>query len=187
MHVMDGLDDNQFKCMFRVDRQTFHEILDSISPIMVERNAVKASNSSGSPITSKTRLAVMLGWLAGASHIDLCFCWGISIGTFYNKDRGPIWPTREAINLAFDIGLPLHDASQLDELAKGFYYHSGDILDGCVITVDGLAAHPQQPYDYKVWKEDYRFRKGGLTIIVIAGCDVDCYFVVVSCKHSGSW
>jgi hypothetical protein len=129
----------------------------------------------------------MLGWLAGASHIDLCFCWGISIGTFYNKDRGPIWPTIEAINLAFDIGLPLHDASQLDELAKGFYYHSGDILDGCVITVDGLAAHPQQPYDYKVWKEDYRFRKGGLTIIVIAGCDVDCCFVVVSCKHSGSW
>ena len=148
---------------------------------------VKASNSSGSPFSSKTRLAVTLRWLAGASHIDLCFAWGIGIGTFYNKDRGPIWPTIEAIDLAFDIGLPLHDTSRLDELAKGFYDHSGGILDGCVIAVDGLAVRTRQPYDHEVhWKKDYRFRKGGFAIIVIAGCDVDCRFIVASCKHSGS-
>jgi len=79
---MDRLDDNMFKCMFRVDHATFDEILHLISSFGLEGASIKACNSSGSAIDMKTRLAVALQWLAGASHIDLCFAWGIAIGTF---------------------------------------------------------------------------------------------------------
>jgi hypothetical protein len=37
-----------------------------------------------------------------------------------------------------------------------------------------------------IYKKDYRYRKGGFAIVVIAGCDVNCHFVVASCKDSGS-
>jgi hypothetical protein len=78
--------------------------------------------------------------------------------TFYNEDKGPLWPTIEALDLVFNMGLPLHDTSQLDELANGFYDDSGGISDGCVIAIDGLAVHSQQPYDHEVlYKRDCYF------------------------------
>jgi hypothetical protein len=61
--------------MFWVDRPTLDEILDLISPIMIEQDEQKAMNSSGMTIHPKTHLAVMLRWLAGGSHIHLCFVW----------------------------------------------------------------------------------------------------------------
>ncbi len=43
------------------------------------------------------------------------------------------------------------------------------------------------PYKKDVLKcKDYRFRKGGFAIIIIAGCDVDGRFITASAKHSGS-
>jgi hypothetical protein len=50
------------KRMFRVDRYTFEEILEKISPFLDEKNDQKAINSSGSPVTNKTQLAVTLRW-----------------------------------------------------------------------------------------------------------------------------
>jgi hypothetical protein len=60
---MDRLSDAVFKRMFRVDRPTFDEILDLISPIMIQRDEQKAMNSSGTQIHAKTHLAVTLRWL----------------------------------------------------------------------------------------------------------------------------
>ena len=183
---MDRLDDSTFKRMFRLDRKTFDEVLHLIEPIMVERDAKKAINSSGSQISAKTRLAVTLRFLAGGSHIDLCFAWGIGYSTFYS-DRGVLWPTIEALDAAFDMGLPLDDINRLEELSKVFFDHSGGIFDGCVLAIDGFAVRTRQPFDHEVlMKKDYRFRKGGFAIIAIAGCDVDCRFISVNCNHSGS-
>jgi hypothetical protein len=183
---MDLLDLSTFKRMFRVDRYTFEEILEKISPFLDEKNDQKAINSSGSPVTNKTRLAVTLRWLAGGSYVDLCFAWGVGVSTFYGE-RGIIWPTIEAIDLAFEMGLPLHDVEKLEELSMGFSEHSGGILDGCVLAMDGFAVLTRQPYDNEVlYKKDYRYRKGGFGIVVLAGCDVKCRFIVASCNHSGS-
>ena len=183
---MDLLDPSTFKRMFRVDRYTFDEILEKISPFLDEKNDQKAINSSGSPVTNKTRLAVTLQWLAGGSYVDLCFAWGVGVSTFYGE-RGIIWPTIEAIDLAFEMGLPLHDVEKLEELSMGFSEHSGGILDGCVLAMDGFAVLTRQPYDKEVlYKKDYRYRKGGFGIVVLAGCDKKCRFIVASCNHSGS-
>ncbi len=70
---MDLLEPALFKRMFRVDKETFSELLDRIAPFMQQKNLTKAQNSSGSPIVLKARLAVTLRWLAGASYSDLCF------------------------------------------------------------------------------------------------------------------
>jgi len=83
------------------------------------RNEAKAENSSGAPIVLKTRLAVTLRWLAGASYLDLCFAWGVATSTFYHAD-GVLWPTIAAIDAAFELGFPVGDAQKLEELADGF-------------------------------------------------------------------
>jgi hypothetical protein len=134
---MDRLDKSTFKRMFRADRATFDEILITIEPFLEEKKVEKAINSSSSPISNKTRLAVTLRWLAGGSYIDLCFAWGISKSTFYSE-RGVLWPTIEAIDIAYEMGLPLHDIDQLEELSQGFCDHSGGILDGCILAMDGF-------------------------------------------------
>jgi hypothetical protein len=171
--------------MFRVDRTTFDEILDAISPYLDERKAHYAINSSGSSISNKTRLAITLHWLAGGSYVDLCFPWGGAVSTFVS-DRGVLWPTISALDTAYDIGLPIHDTDKLDALSRGFYDHSGGILDGCVLSMDGLAILTRQPYDYEVvYKKDYHYCKGGFAIVVLAGCDVYCHFIVASCNRSG--
>jgi hypothetical protein len=62
---------------------TLYEIMGKIAPLLKHR--MKARNSFGSHIPLKTRLAVTLCCLAGASYIDLCFAWGISSTSFYSK------------------------------------------------------------------------------------------------------
>jgi len=172
--------------MFRVDHATFDEILIRIEPFLEEKKVEKAINSSGSPISNKTRLAVTLRWLAGGSYIDLCFAWGISKSTFYSE-RGVLWPTIKAIDMAYEMGLPLHDIDQLEELSQGFCDHSGGILDGCILAMDGFAIITRQPYDNEVkYKKDYRYHKGGFAIVVLVGCDINCRFIVASCNHRGS-
>jgi len=183
---MDRLDPNTFKKMFRLDRTTFDEVTDRIRPHMRQRNKIKAINSSGAPISLKTRLAVSLRWLAGASYLDLCFAWGLAISTFFHSD-GVLWPTLEAIDAAFDIGLPSDDPIQLAQLARGFEEHSCGILKGCVLAIDGLGVSTRQPFKSEVLRpKEYRFRKGGFALVVLAGCDVDARFICASCNHSGS-
>jgi hypothetical protein len=70
---MDRLEPSVFKRMFRMDRETFSEVVEKIKPFMQAKNLAKACNSSGAPVVLKTRLAVMLRWLAGTSYLDLCF------------------------------------------------------------------------------------------------------------------
>jgi hypothetical protein len=116
---MDVLSDSVFKKMFCVDRPTFSELLDLISPVMIERDVQKARNSSGTPIQPKECLAVTLRWLAGGLHMDLCFAWGIGYSTFYS-DRGVLWPTIEAIDAVFHIGFPINDTESWNNCPLDF-------------------------------------------------------------------
>jgi hypothetical protein len=56
---------------------------------------------------------------------------------FFHSD-GVLWPTLEAIDAAFNLGLPGDDPIQLAHLARGFEEHSCGILKGCVLAIDGL-------------------------------------------------
>jgi len=82
---MDYLDPVVFKRVLRVDKETFDEILEKVTPHIIHRDEQKATNSSGTPISLKTRLAVTLHWLASASHLDLCLSWGITHSIFFSS------------------------------------------------------------------------------------------------------
>ncbi len=93
----------------------------------------------------------------------------------------------EAIDNAFPIGLPINDPLKQEELSNGVFDHSGGILDGCVMVVDGFGVQMRQPFDHEVeHPKDYRFCKGGFAIIVLTGCNINARFVLLSCTHSGS-
>lgn len=101
------LSDLIFTRMFRVDRDSFYELVENIE-IKLIRNEVRAKSSSGSSINTITRLAVTLRWLAGASYLDLCFAWGVSKTSFFGE-RGVLWPTNEALDELLQLGFPLND------------------------------------------------------------------------------
>ncbi len=131
-------------------------------------------------------LTCTLRWLADGSHIDLCFAWGIGYSTFYSN-RGVLWPTIEAIDEAFLIGLPIDDVEKLEKLSQGFYEQSNGIFDGLVMVIGGLAVRTRAPFENEVLKrKDYRFRKGGFAVIALAGCDTDARSISATANHSGS-
>jgi hypothetical protein len=60
-------------------------------------------------------------------------------------------------------------------------------MDGCVLALDGFGVIVRcQFIDDMERQKDYRFRKGGFAIIVLAGCDVDGRFICATARHSGS-
>ena len=168
-----------------MNRLTFAHLVDDLTPL-ISKNEVYAINSSGTPISVKTRLAVTLRWLAGGQQIDLCFAWGIAKSTFYSI-RGVLWPTIEALNILLHLGFPINDSDALEELSRGFSMHSGGIMKGAVLAIDGLAVKVRCP---KKWecrhRKDYRNRKGGFAIVILAGCDINGRFYFATAKHTGS-
>lgn len=171
--------------MFRVDRRSF-ALLETEIDGLIRRDEIKAKASSGSVISTRTRLAVTLRWLAGGSSIDLCFAWGLSKTSFYSS-RGVLWPTIDAIDQAFELGLDLGNHDLLHALSRGFTEHSGGVMEGCVLAIDGLSVRVRQPYrsevkDITAW----RSRKGGFSLVVMAGSDVNGKFYTATADHTGS-
>jgi len=52
--------------------------------------------------------------------------------------NGVLWFTLLAINAALKMGLLVDDIGKLEMLSSRGYKHSGEILDGCVIALDGF-------------------------------------------------
>ena len=171
--------------MFRMTRGGFEELLALTSPFMHDTAENFAKYSSGSSVTKRTKLYVTLRWLAGGSHLDICFAWGIAESTFYSTDyeRGILWPTIEAIDQAFEIGLPFHDEDELRRIANEFSVFSHGELYGCVTAIDGWVARTRKPLREEVGDiMAYRNRHGCWGLVVLAGCDARCRFTMFSCK-----
>lgn len=140
----------------------------------------------GSSISVEIRLAVTLRWLAGGSHLDICFAYGISVSSFFSE-RGVLWKTLDAIDRRYDLHFPIDDHDALLELSNGFSYHSGGKLNGCVSAIDGLAVRTRCPYKSEVNNvKAYCHRKYPFALIVLAGCDVRGKFTFLTANHSGS-
>jgi hypothetical protein len=104
---MDCLSDSSFQKMFRMSRTSFLELCERIDPL-IHRDELKASNSSGSQISTSTRIAMTLRWLAGGIYIDICFAFGVAASTFYNQ-RGILWPIIDALDKTLTMGYPIDD------------------------------------------------------------------------------
>jgi hypothetical protein len=189
LRKVDKLTNNQFSRMFRMSREGFENLLDLISPFMHDTDEELAIRAHGYSISKRTKLYTTLRWLSGGSYVDICFAWDVSSSAFYHSDyeRGILWPTIEAIDAAFEIGLPLDNSDELTKLADEFTHYSGGELYGCVTAIDGWVARTRKPNRDEV--DDimaYRNRHGCWGVVVLAGCDARCRFTMFSAKNTGS-
>jgi hypothetical protein len=75
----------------------------------------------------------------------------------------------------------------LEQLAAEFSEHSGGLIDGCVLAIDGFGMCTHCPYKTEVIRQkDCWFRKGSFAFIMIVGCDIDGRFITAQENHSGS-
>jgi hypothetical protein len=189
LHEVEAISDSIFSKMFRMDRRGFEEFYIKIAPFTHESNTDMAIMSSGSSITTKTKLYCTLRWLAGGSYLDICFVWGAAESSFFSNDNQKeiIWPTIRAIDMAFDIGLPVNDDAKLKEMAEVFAKFSNGEVYGCVSAIDGWVFRTRRPFRTEV--DDitaYRNRHDCWGLVVLAGCDANCMFNMFSCKSAGS-
>jgi hypothetical protein len=81
-------------------------------------------------------------------------------------DPGVIGPSIEALDEIFQMGLPINDPVCLEQISNGFYDHSGRILDGCVIAMDGLAVKTCATFKTGVNKQkDYGIKRAHLSLL----------------------
>ena len=152
-----------------------------------KRGKINAINSSGSYVEPRIKLAVTLRWLAGGSHLDICFGYGLSTSAFYNYEHGILWKTLEAINAAFQIQFPVSNNEDLMKIQSGFERHSFGRIKGCVMAVDGWVIKTRQPYKSEVENINcFRNRKDCFGVVVIGGVDSECRFNLLSVKSPGS-
>jgi hypothetical protein len=104
---------------------------------MPDTNQQMAKSSSGSSIPNATKLYATLRYLAGGSFHDICFAWGIAKSSFFDPEKGVLWPAIKAIDESFFIGLPINDEMKLVQMAREFTEYTKGELHGCVTAVDG--------------------------------------------------
>jgi hypothetical protein len=109
----------------------------------VATDVFQGSRSSGSSITSTTKLAVTLRWLAGGAYQDIASLFGVSIMNFFHP-RGPLWTTIDAIDKAIKLGFSLKQEN-LRQTASEFSRYSHGRLKDCVMAIDGWVCKTRQP------------------------------------------
>ena len=167
-------------------RTAFNRLVDMVSERERVRNKTQAINSSGSEISTLTRVAIVLRWLGGGSYLDICFAFGVAPGSFYHED-GVLWGTMKLIDECFVIGFPFDDYSELTRISKEFSEFCYGRMTDCVLAIDGWVCRTRQPFDYEAqFPSLYRNRHECFGIVILAGCDAKTKFLMWSCKSTGS-
>jgi hypothetical protein len=183
---MSHLTDKEFQRMFRLNRTAFYWLLSLIHKDITPAPSLHQKVQLERNISPVTKLAVTMRWLAGGSYLDICFAFGIAVGTFYKSD-GVLWGTMEAINNALELGFPLNDPDKLEEISKGFSDFTHGRMKGCVMAMDGWVMKTRCPTKTEVVNQlCYRNRKGIWGMVIFAGCDHKCRFTMFSVKCPGS-
>jgi len=188
LEEIDHLTEIEFRKMFRMNRDSFEKLYQTLEPLLHTPNAAMARWSSGSFVTKKTKLYCTLRWLAGGSYLDKCIAYGVSRSSFFSKSEktGIVLPVIDAINVAFQIGLP-RSTEKLSHLANGFTRCTNGELFGCVSAIDGWVYRTRKPHQSEVGNVmAYRNRHDCWGLVVLAGCDADCHYNIFSCMYSGS-
>jgi hypothetical protein len=195
MAELDNLPDYVFKSMFRVDKETFESILAKIEPNMpaldpeMAKRGVKGSK--GAPIGNRIKLMATLRFLAGGMKWDICMALKIGFGSvFADTNSGVIWPTCDAIDASYSIGLDPTDIEGLHKMAEEYAAiapYSAEVFDKVVMAIDGWVMHTRKPFDKEVDNvSSYMNRKGFYGMVILAGCDARTRFTLWNCKNTGS-
>jgi hypothetical protein len=116
--------------------------------------------------------------LAGGSYLDICFAFGVGVASFF-INREILWPTMAAIDFVLQIGVPVHDLSKLEEISQGFAEFSKGRMKGCIMAVDGWVCRRRCPTKAESKNQIcFRNRKGMFGLVVMAGFDHKCRFMI---------
>ena len=129
---IERMSDTFFKKYFRMDKQSFQILLETITP----RIATKSYNQIKlHAIHPKIKLGIALRFLAGGSYLDLSFAFDVPYRTIMSY----VWEVFEAIDDTFNnIEFPLEDEEKLRKLEQGFMKISGGVFKGTVAAGDGV-------------------------------------------------
>jgi hypothetical protein len=186
LQEMDNLSASEFRRMFRLSREAFYWLLLKLKMDLQPKASLRQRLHFDREITAKTKLAITLRWLAGGSYLDIYFAFGVAISTFFKSD-GILWGTIAAIDNNIDIGFPLNDIQKLEEISEGFSGQCKRRMTGCVMAVDGWVMKTRCPNITEVTNQIcYRNRKGVWGLVIFAGCDHMCRFIMFSVKCPGS-
>lgn len=183
---MNHLREAEFRKMFRLSRQSFNTMLMKVSRRLRVRDEKQAKCSSGSSISNKTRLAVTLRWLAGGSHSDLCFAFGISSTSFFKED-GVLWETIRALDAEYNLSFPLDSISTLQCLGDEFGRYSNGAMQNAVGAIDGLVIRTRCPFLSETSNPmHFRNRKGTFGLLALGISDLNGRFLMFTVNHPGS-
>ena len=148
-HVIADLHPWEFKRMYGVDVDTYHEILEEIADdIRVEADGHGGVRNS-EVIEPAVKLAVTLRWLRGGSYLDLWTGYGISRATFHRAAYEVMAAITKHYEVPFAGRLRRYlsgeatedDLAALSDIAGGFARHTGGIINRCLGAIDGVLVH----------------------------------------------
>jgi hypothetical protein len=160
LYEIDELSDLDFRKMLRMKRKSFNKLYSAVEPLLYTTN----------------------------NYLDICIAYGVSRSSFFSTsfESVIVWPVIDAINVAFQIGIP-RCRDKLREKSNGFIRFTGGELWGGVSAIDGWVCVTRKPNQSEVgYVVAYQNCHGCWGLVVLAGCDADCCFNIFSCINSGS-
>mmetsp|Transcript_17250 Transcript_17250/g.38846 ORF Transcript_17250/g.38846 Transcript_17250/m.38846 type:complete len:496 (+) Transcript_17250:167-1654(+) len=182
-----GLEPGMFRKQFRVCREDFEYLVGLVSQDL-EPNWQKAINSSGSPITTRLQLMIMLRMLAGASYLDL-----VHYHVHANSVHTIMWKACRAVDRRLDNIKIAETEAEMVVIAKQwadlqFKRWGVHLTVGTLYAGDGLAVEIEQPSVAELRGRPisvFRNRKGFWGLIIQGFCDAYTRFAVFDVKWPG--
>ena len=203
LEEIDRLPDHLFKTMFRVDKETFAEILAKVnsapvlkpdekqSDVSERMSTINVKNKKGSSISNKIKLMATLRFLGGGIFWDICLAFKIGFGSFYvDNQHGILWPMCHAINMTESIGFDLTNVEMLKKHAEEFAAiapASAQVFHNVVLAWDGWVMQTRMPFRRELENVmSYRNRHGIWGAVILAACDARTKFHVWNAMNTRS-
>lgn len=179
--LSSNLNSRAFRQVFRISNDDFELLYGKVSYLLM-KNTEMGERSGRLTITPRTRLAITLRMLAGASYGDIMLSFHIGRSSTYQVFH----ETRKALMKVLVLpGLPRSE-EELHELCMGFKHSRRKLspLTGCVGALDGIAIKIKKPSCPHA--AAFYCRKGFYSLPVQALVDSRYRFLDVSIRCVGS-
>ena len=171
-----AMTERDFARYYRVDRQSFADIVEMITPPLPElrKRRKRGRKSSGGFVEFDLRLSMALRYLAGGSYLDIMYLHGVSRSTCYKH----IFGTLKAMDMAlpeFTLDEDIHSLERCRALTATFAAKTDEYIQGAIAAWDGIIFKVEKPTQLNKSKvpnpNKFHCRKGYPGVSVQAACD----------------
>lgn len=186
-----AMTERDFARYYRVDRQSFADIVEMITPPLPElrKRRKRARKSSGGFVEFDLRLSMALRYLAGGSYLDIMYLHGVSRSTCYKH----IFGTLKAMDMAlpeFTLDEDIHSLERCRALTATFAAKTDEYIQGAIAAWDGIIFKVEKPTQLNKSKvpnpNKFHCRKGYPGVSVQAACDGNRRFLYMAMDFAAS-